>query len=259
MTSLTKNQAWLSKVIVFWFCINLFDSFVSSPILNYLFPSQRSDLLLEILFKVLELILGISLNYWIMKQPVFWTFKLTHHTSIFIVLLGIISLLISLTAPQHVFSGLTVGLIAAVPEEYLFRGIILSCLMRIKFANSLKLRVLIAIVLSAILFSLYHFGNIKSQSLMATIEQMIEVFGLGILLGVLYIRKGSLLIPMMVHFSLDYGVTVKEGLTSSPSNGSIGLSLIHSGIYILLAIPFLNWQKPHSWQLLYKLSLNKKT
>ncbi|WP_372791774.1 CPBP family intramembrane glutamic endopeptidase [Lentilactobacillus sp. SPB1-3] len=211
---------------------------------------------MDVIFKLLEISLGILLNYCLLKQPVFWKFKITKNTVILTGLLLFILIINSIHSPNHILTSLTVGIIAAFPEEYLFRGVILGALLKANSGSSARNNLIKSIIISALLFSLYHFGNITNQSLMATIEQMIEVFGLGILLGVLYVRKGGLLIPIIAHFSLDYWVTVREGISDSSIHGSIVGAIIHSGLYILLALAFLNWHHPKSWQLYYKLKIS---
>jgi CAAX protease family protein len=77
-----------------------------------------------------------------------------------------------------------IGLIPAVGEEFLFRGLIQKFLVK-----GLK-RVHLAVLLTAFVFALFHFQFLS----------ILPRFVLGIILGYLYIWSGSLWMPILMHF-----------------------------------------------------------
>ena len=84
-----------------------------------------------------------------------------------------------------------IGFLAALGEEFLFRGVILRL-----FSDGLK-NTHLAVILSAILFSAFHlqfFGFLPRTAL-------------GILFGYIYVWSGSLWIPVILHFIFN-GTTV---------------------------------------------------
>lgn len=86
---------------------------------------------------------------------------------------------------------LIIGFLAALGEEFLFRGVILRL-----FSDVLK-NTHLAVILSAILFSAFHmqfYGFLPRAAL-------------GILFGYIYVWSGSLWIPIILHFIFN-GTTV---------------------------------------------------
>lgn len=77
-----------------------------------------------------------------------------------------------------------IGLIPAIGEEFLFRGIIQKLLIK-----GLK-RVHISIILTAFVFALFHFQFLS----------ILPRFVLGMILGYLYLWTGSLWMPVLMHF-----------------------------------------------------------
>ncbi len=78
---------------------------------------------------------------------------------------------------------ISVGIIAPVLEELLFRGIILK-----GFLNNYSIK--IAIIFSALIFAAAHFN----------VRQGIITFFMGLFLGWLYYKTKSLLLPIFSHF-----------------------------------------------------------
>lgn len=75
----------------------------------------------------------------------------------------------------------------AICEEIIFRGIVLNGL-RTKFKD------IISILLSAVMFALMH----------NSLQQFIYPFLLGIILGWLYLRTGSIIASMLAHFANNF-------------------------------------------------------
>ena len=76
----------------------------------------------------------------------------------------------------------SLALIPAVCEELLFRGVIINCL---KHKGQV-----FAVVLSSIMFSIFHFSPI----------QLIYPLCWGLLLGIVYLRTKNIIFPMIMHF-----------------------------------------------------------
>lgn len=87
---------------------------------------------------------------------------------------------------QHKLGFITIGIIAPIAEEYVFRGAILRVLCDITG----KHRLWVAIVLSAALFATVH-GNMA---------QGIGAFLCGLLLGWMYVRTGSIVPGVVYHW-----------------------------------------------------------
>jgi sodium transport system permease protein len=117
---------------------------------------------------------------------------------------------------------LAVALAPAVAEELVFRGVLARSLARHS--------AILAIVVSALAFSAYHVMP----------QQMVSTFPLGLALGILAIRSGSILPGMLVHFlnnaivivlSRDSLPSVSRAFTDHPTGGFAGaLALMAVGV-----------------------------
>jgi membrane protease YdiL (CAAX protease family) len=114
------------------------------------------------------------------------------------------------------------------------------------FAQHLHLkpenRAVWSLILSSLLFGLYHLSNLHVQPLDVTIAQVLQTVGLGMIFGAIYLKTGNLLMPILTHFCWDFFVTLVNGInfsSGSPLNWRVtvvisGLLCI-SGVVILLA------------------------
>lgn len=108
------------------------------------------------------------------------------------------------------------AVLPAILEELLFRGVVMGLL---RPAGDR-----VAILVSALLFSLAH----------GTLTQIPFAFVLGLVFGFLYVRTGSLLVPMALHF-LNNGMAVTfECLV--PVLGEDTVTLIVYLVYAVLAL-----------------------
>jgi len=124
---------------------------------------------------------------------------------------------------------LIIGLLAAIGEEFLFRGVIL------RLFNDWIKNIHGAVILSAILFSAFHLQFYGFLPRMA----------LGILFGYVYIWTGSLCIPIILHFIFN-GTSVLvaylyQNNLSSTDSESFGVTdnLFIISVSFLLTIFFL--------------------
>lgn len=178
----------------------------------------------NVLFKIFSLVSILLLNFLVLRQKVYFKpippeMKLKEKI-IFTILFIIIFLVpIMGRSSTRIFEAVTVGLMAAIPEEYLYRGIVLGGFL--KYLKSTKLqnektRIIACLVVSSLLFALMHMSNAIFDGTLNTLCQIIQVFGLGFLAGSLYIAYSSLLAPMALHFLLDFEVTISQGLDQGP-------------------------------------------
>jgi sodium transport system permease protein len=121
---------------------------------------------------------------------------------------------------------LSIVVLPAVCEELAFRGFILTGLRR-------RFRPWTAILLSSFLFALYHLN----------VFQLLPTFLLGVVLGLLAVRSGSLWPPMLFHFlhnGLLVGITNLHGLDTwgieIPPRALLFFRVSVTGLCTLLAV-----------------------
>lgn len=130
---------------------------------------------------------------------------------------------------------LTVGLLAPLAEEVVFRGAVLKSLL------STRLSCLTAILLSALLFSIAHLNP----------AQMPHAFLVGILLGWMYWRTGSILPGMAYHWANNSAAYVIYNLYPDPDVkladifGSTQHVVMAIGFSMLILLPAL--YQLHLW------------
>ena len=131
---------------------------------------------------------------------------------------------------QNRWGYLTIGLLAPLSEEIVFRGAILKSLL-----NSSRLPVWGAIALSALMFSLIHMNP----------AQMPHAFVIGLLLGWMYWRTGSILPGMAYHWANNsaayviYNIYPDSDIILSDVFGSTSRVLMAVGFSLLILLPAL--------------------
>ena len=116
--------------------------------------------------------------------PNYWTMQLTMRSSFLSHFYDLLmKVLKQLTGGPFWASFLTVAIMAPIFEEWLCRGMVLRGLLK-------KMKPVWAIVVSALFFALIH-GNPW---------QALNAFILGMVMGFVYYRTGSLLLTMLIHF-----------------------------------------------------------
>jgi membrane protease YdiL (CAAX protease family) len=101
------------------------------------------------------------------------------------------------------------SIIVAIKEEFLYRGVLQNVL-------ETKGRPLRAVILSNIIFMLYHYG---AQPF--TIGNLTEIFTAGCILGFIYASSGSLMLVIVLHAIYDAIWSLTPVLTS-PLPRSVG-------------------------------------
>ncbi len=125
------------------------------------------------------------------------------------------------------------ALFAGVAEEFTFRGIMTTTLMR-KRKN--KNSIMVPLLFPAILFGLIHLSNaLVGADLLVSCFQSVSAAILGMLLGALYILTGNLVVPMAVHFFHDViALCFSDEITDTGiMTGTVELSDIVGLVFIL--------------------------
>ncbi|TMT01307.1 CPBP family intramembrane metalloprotease [Apilactobacillus kunkeei] len=208
------------------------------------------------IYKIVSILVICLLNYWIIKQKIF--FKPSENKVGWLVFLVICFTIVMVSITKKNFwLALDIGAIAALPEELMFRGIILAFVLRLMTKKSTStLRVSSGLIISALIFGAFHYINLTSQSFGFTSLQVINAAALGMLLGAVYIKSGTIIVPMALHFIYDFLVTLFNGMpttnyTSVQSFQWIGLS-VQVLIYTVVALTIIN-HKPSENKILPKL------
>ncbi|KAE9557332.1 CPBP family intramembrane glutamic endopeptidase [Companilactobacillus kimchii] len=256
---MTNTIRFPKKQIIFFVLLVIFDNFISRPIFDYFKIDNWQHI---IAFKLVELIFGLILNNLIFRQKIYFKLSVGKNTKIFSITLILISILSSISNTNHLFISLLIGLCAAIPEECLFRGIVLGSLLNDNNKNMDKRKLLFCLIISSTFFALYHIGNIHSQNLTMTIIQVFETFGMGCLFGAIYIRKGSILLSFLLNFFIDFTGTIGNGqiVNNSPSQYkySIVISLIYMLIFSIIAFNILNIDNKSKWELPIRIGLSNQ-
>lgn len=133
------------------------------------------------------------------------------------------------------------SLLVGIGEEGMFRGILLGGLLR-------KKRPVVAVLISAILFSCLHFlnllGGVGASDVM---DQMLSTFILGMFLGCTYLYTKNIVFPVLFHFAWDY-IMLSGGLTGSPLMviAIVGVGVMEALIAAILLFGFRKMPEPQS-------------
>lgn len=127
---------------------------------------------------------------------------------------------------------LLIGLTPAVCEEVLFRGFLQPRLVRISNPA-------IGIFLASFFFALFHVDPVH----------VLAVFPLGVWLGILSYKSGSLIPAMLAHFfnnalSVYFSATSEEGGSLDSPGGIQDLILFIVGIIGFFGVAYLVWYRP---------------
>lgn len=213
-----KDHIWL-RMIVTILIIELFDEAIASPLFGMIFTHHFW--IENVIYKGLEFLIAFVLNLKLLKANIMSARPKRENIGKLIVLATVIIffsvLMIALHHPTRAWEALTVGLIAAIPEEFIWRGMVLTYIGQ-HMSGSIRFRAIWALSISSLLFGMYHLGNLHNQSLDSTLAQVLQTIGLGMILGAIYIKSGNLLNSMLFHFSWDFFVTLVSGVGSKPDS-----------------------------------------
>ncbi|WP_311406574.1 CPBP family intramembrane glutamic endopeptidase [Liquorilactobacillus uvarum] len=175
------------------------------------------------------------MNYFLTKQVIYFKFKISPKIIKLAAVIPVVFFIFFIKGSKRIPETFIVGVIGAVPEEYLFRGIILGKILKLLSIklNNKRMSIIISIILSSLIFGSMHAINLMHQPLLFTVAQMIQTFGLVMLLAAVYIKSGSIIFPMLIHFSLDSMVILIVGY-SKAMMGVQHVSILSTGIMLFL-------------------------
>ena len=115
-------------------------------------------------------------------------------------------------------SFLVTAIFAPVFEEWLCRGMVLRGLLT-------KMKPAWAIVISALFFAVIHLNP----------WQALNAFGIGLVMGFVYYKTGSLWLTMLIHF-VNNGTSVLLSQFSSLEETEYWIDILPTGTYVTLSI-----------------------
>ncbi|WP_181399105.1 CPBP family intramembrane glutamic endopeptidase [Apilactobacillus micheneri] len=147
---------------------------------------------------------------------------------------------------KYFWTALDVGIIAALPEEIMFRGVIMGWILeKITRFKQTYVNVSIALGISGVVFGCFHYINLLHQSFGFTTLQVMNAVGLGMILGAIYVKSGSLFIPIAFHFIYDFSATLSQGMPESHyvavSNSQVVLQIICFVIQVWIAFSIVHY------------------
>ncbi len=180
-----------------------------------------------LIYKGLELLLILGINYWLIHQPLHLP-RLRWGTTLALVGFWVVIAAVTwhLHGGSRVLNGVVIGVVAAATEEVLFRGIVFAQLRR-------HWRMWPSIVVSGLLFGCLHLINLTHQGGFITLMQILQAAAMGMMLAAMYLRAGSLLAPMSFHFSLDFIAVAIHGTSGTPV-GAPALLLAGSLVWVMI-------------------------
>ena len=187
-------------------------------------------------YKVATVVTVLVLNHVIIHQK--FAFKrLSKLGSTALILLLALDAFVGLKSPRFLGAALAVGLFAAVPEELMYRGVFLGVLYdSYQERSGHQWQRLVPLILSAAIFGLAHLINLRTQGFLPTMMQVMQTAGLGLVLGAAYLRTQNLILPVAMHFSLDFLVTLRSGYaTSQNAHPSLMGTLTIFAIYAFIS------------------------
>jgi len=147
-------------------------------------------------------------------------------------------------APLPLFASVFVTLTTGAFEEILTRGLVLGILLRMM--NTTKKGILTACVFSSMFFGLAHFFNIWSVgAVLPVVAQVINATATGLFFSALFLRTGTLWMPILIHALMNFASMIFNAITSpdvlyqvdqTPSEPNIVGTII--GVAVI-GIPFL--------------------
>ncbi|CAI2651588.1 hypothetical protein AKUG0406_13460 [Apilactobacillus kunkeei] len=222
------------------------DDYVLQRIYRLFFNPTDHFLLYINVYKIVSIIVICLLNYWLIQQKVF--FKPGERKRWWLSFLIVCLIIVAFCIPsQNFWSALDIGLLASLSEELMFRGIILGFLLKLMTNKSdSRWRVMLCLTISSVLFGGLHYVNLSMQSFSGTTYQVINAVAFGMILGALYIKSGTILVPMALHFISDFlfgiiGGLPKNNYTPVQNSEWIGL-VVYVLIYLVIALIIVNYK-----------------
>lgn len=129
---------------------------------------------------------------------------------------------------------ISVALPAGVCEELLFRGILFNIFLLVFRKN--KYNIIYTVVISSVLFGLYHLMNLAHQPLISTIGQVMGATLLGLILSYLHLWTNSLVWCIILHFLQDLAPQLAKSDWGNPHITNVMIMSIPLIIIMLICI-----------------------
>lgn len=181
--------------------------------------------------EIITLIFCVSLNHFYTHEKIL--FKKTFYCSFlgdFLIIFYMIVFRMNLVRMHAPLYCLLTALLIACAEEFIMRGMLLPSILHNVHR---KYAIWKAIFLSSFLFGLTHLMNIMHQSFHQTLLQIIGTFFLGIIFAVIYLKSGNLLMPILLHGTVD---ACSIGISTSHTTAILNNHGNFEGIVILLGL-----------------------
>lgn len=187
--------------------------------------------------KMLLLLPMVLFNHVILHQPVSWritkdSFQGKDILLPYILFVTMIVFLMLMGSQEHVTYILWSAGLTALSEEYYFRGMLLGALLNQDGLR--KNQITNRLILASFIFGMTHLFNLRFQAGVITIEQVLQTTFFGLILGGVYLRSGSLLFPILLHFLLNFTAGFGDShiaLNQVPAWAAIAVAFL----YVLLA------------------------
>lgn len=240
--------------------VEISDDLIVTPLLDFFIPGHFWGV--NIAYKCAELLMAICLNVFVLKAKIFMSIsRPTHHLKSYIIIAAVLSyfcISLIISHPTRLAAGLTVGLIAALPEEFIWRGLVLGYVAE-HLRGTDQSRAVRALLLSSIFFGMYHLSNLHVQPLDTTMSQVVQTTGLGMVLGAAYLKSGNVLWPISIHFFWDFCATLGNGIDfSADTSINWPATVTISGILCLVGVAII-LSHPQDLHFMNKLKVSSKT
>jgi len=137
-----------------------------------------------------------------------------------------------MSGQNFILEMVTVGILAPILEEIIYRGLIFDQLRR-------NIPLVPALVIQALIFGVVHLNIVQSS----------YAFLIGLLMGIALVRSGSILLPISIHMGMNLSGVVLPELDNSIGNTAEWILRISSYVLAILCITIM----------LYKTKSEKNT
>ncbi len=237
MQSLKKRYLWQVTILI---VLAILYFAVIMPLVQPILPKSLVGLIA--IQEVIAILIFVTLNRLSIKQSIHFRKRVSIKQlliiagPLYVVLLMIFGSLTQKHAVDRLPLALVTGIGAGFFEEYLFRGVIMGRLIHIFQGPEKRRQIWLAVFVTSLLFGIMHGVNITNQPLGQTLVQMLFAASLGLLLAVLYLRSGTIILPMLAHGLWDFNAVLLSGNISQ--SGTVTSSEVASQ-FVLYVIFFL--------------------
>ncbi len=220
----------IQNIFLFLLLFTIFD-YGCGQVLGLFITSETLGI---VTYEISDIIIIITLNHFLTQQSFHFHLGVSKSA---VILTGIALGLLASIHPAKFSSIFPMFFFVAITEELMFRGVVFPSLLNICFRKERSVRSCwIAIGLSGLIFGLFHFINLTHQALLPTVAQVIEVTGMGCLLVASYLRSGNLMVPMTIHFWIDFTLSSLTGsIDDTSTQVSIVATILHLTLYLTIA------------------------